>query len=529
MLMTNGPATGDQRAYIEGVRGGRQRLGAGGVALLLALTAGCASQEPWADEAERWIAGFNHALYEPEYGRAAFCSEDTRFALVACGPFQMDGRWTLVEGDRLSLAAQTRLPPGQLYLDATGFVEPLASRFDTGEVFGSLKLSEVGPEGLTLQADYPTAPLITTPIPDARQCEQGQRQADATAAAYVDAWDGPEPQLASLYAPTATLVDSLLGLTVNGSEAIAASTEAEWPGSPVLRSLGELFDRALLDGATAPVSPQRPGVFFAQPRIGTHPTQVMMVARSRDTCPGDVVVLLTLDDGGRVSAERRFHEIESVRRCVRPEDRQRGWWTGRDLPIPLTDRVTATLGRRSAPIEVRNGNVALHALLRRSLARFSQAGLEPPPVQSVLFDPFDPRCDDYGAYAEWSRGRTRILVCWDGGAIYWGGSFGLVPPPATEVLILHELSHAWLVAHLDQQTQGRYQSRVGAPSWNSSADPWAHRGVEIAAGTMAWGLAVQQPGSSLDYLPGCPAVERGFRLLTGVDPLRRCPAHPGNR
>jgi hypothetical protein len=88
---------------------------------------------------------------------------------------------------------------------------------------------------------------------------------------------------------------------------------------------------------------------------------------------------------------------------------------------------------------------------------------------------------------------------------------------------LHELAHVWMYDHLDDSDHSTFLERVGLETWRESDVFWPKRGVEVAAETMAWGLA----GNGVaEYLikppPDCDELTERYVMLTGQDPLTTC-------
>jgi hypothetical protein len=76
---------------------------------------------------------------------------------------------------------------------------------------------------------------------------------------------------------------------------------------------------------------------------------------------------------------------------------------------------------------------------------------------------------------------------------------------------------------LDARDQRAFLERVGLASWRDANVFWPERGVEVAAETIAWGLA--EPGDA-EYLieppPDCAESTARYTMLTGREPLTTC-------
>jgi len=98
---------------------------------------------------------------------------------------------------------------------------------------------------------------------------------------------------------------------------------------------------------------------------------------------------------------------------------------------------------------------------------------------------------------------------------------GVEPTVAGRVCMLHELSHAWIAEHVTDAQVARVLALTDLESWYSRDVPWAERGVEFAAETMAWGLMDTTFAVRLDD-PPCALLHDVFVALTGAEPLVDC-------
>ena len=89
--------------------------------------------------------------------------------------------------------------------------------------------------------------------------------------------------------------------------------------------------------------------------------------------------------------------------------------------------------------------------------------------------------------------------------------------------VMHEIGHAWLVNHTDEETREAFMDHAGVDHWNDKGQPWRERGVEWAAETLAWGLQGEQAASLPLGHPDCAILAEGYRILTGGQPLTTCP------
>lgn len=176
-----------------------------------------------------------------------------------------------------------------------------------------------------------------------------------------------------------------------------------------------------------------------------------------------------------------------------------------------------------------------------ALGRFTLAGLDAPVVSSVQFNPLHPRCSDVAGFAAWSGDSADIIICTSADLIDWvdpascdsaGAECVQAWPSSRAALVLHEFGHAWLNTHLEQTRRNEFMTHVGVTTWRDSAEPWAQRGVERAAETIAWGLGDQgQVRSRFGPLgpfgdPPCQTLADGFTILTAAAPLHTCDLTP---
>jgi hypothetical protein len=231
-----------------------------------------------------------------------------------------------------------------------------------------------------------------------------------------------------------------------------------------------------------------------------------------------------------VLLERRYHALESLRRCARADELAPGWWSGRSLPLPFGERVTGRLDTPGGPILIRNGTPELEEFVTWVMERFVRAGLPPPRVRTVAFDPFARRCSGLFGYTEGRRGKANILICADAAV---GSGWRDPRDPACRdldcpevnrgrrALLLHELGHAWLISHFDARKREEFMRHVGVEAWSGDTSPPTERGVEWAASIIAWGLGGNEP--TLPEGEGwCDHLRRGYRILTDAEPLVEC-------
>ena len=518
-----------------------------GVAVAALGISGCGSadgpaaddQAPWAWEAEAWMAGLGEAENAHQSMQAVFLNPDAVHDATMLGEadFYAQGRRDVVAMQMgVGLAELTR---GPMFLDADGVVQvftidrPTGAGPEHGPFTSLMHLTIVG-DGIQSITHlrgtwYGERSEWWETTHDARSA--GER-ADQIAADYLEAWrTGDVETVYRLYAPEAVLTDSIRSVRAEAREAIILLAR-ESATALVVPTLADTVPASVMDTDPHP-EPTLPAVFFDMAAgMEGDLTRVWVPMRSQADCPGEWIAALTVDWDGRVIAERRFPALESLRACERPDEMADGWWTGRDLPPPFGEPVVTSVQTAGGTIEIRNGSPATDQLVTWAFERFAAAGLPTPNVQAITFDPFSDQCESAAGYADWSDGSTSILMCFnatgigsllaDPDALPDDGVVDLSPVPRRGHLMLHELSHAWLVDHTDDSTREEFMDALGLQSWNDDDEGWANRGVEWAAETLTWGIKGVDVTPLTLGSPSCDLLAEGFRILTGTEPLTTC-------
>lgn len=296
-------------------------------------------------------------------------------------------------------------------------------------------------------------------------------------------------------------------------EDIARAALNSWPEGWVLDRAGQHH----VEGST--YDPDAPAVYVGfEGRLRDQISEVWMLASHPSRCPGQVAVRLTVDDEGGVESRETYSSIEALRSC--PEQAPDGWILGRDPPVPLRERVTGEMSLDGATIEVRHGTDDLQRGVAWAMGRFEALGLPMPPVTSVAFDPYAPACDDSLALSTFTGATTDVLICADAESLC--DENGCLEDRSSRRILLHELAHAWLNANVGEATRDAFVAEMGLSTWDEAAQPWAQRGIEWAAETLAWGLHDEPVGMFVFGDPSCQSLAEGFRLLTGVEPAHSC-------
>jgi hypothetical protein len=227
-------------------------------------------------------------------------------------------------------------------------------------------------------------------------------------------------------------------------------------------------------------------------------------------------------EDGVIVDETRYAHVPSVRRCHGSAGD--GWWTGFDTASTqqFSLQSTTIAGR---PVDIVNADPEQADLVRWLFERFATASLARPDVAAVWFPPsVDCRLAEGIAKREDDRfhGSHTITLCftpdelvsgwpnqrWSDHAVHQG---------------LHELAHVWMYDHLDEIDHLVFLRRVGLDTWRDPDAFWPERGVEVAAETIAWGLAGEGRAEYLiEPAPSCPELTARYELLTGAQPVTAC-------
>jgi hypothetical protein len=348
---------------------------------------------------------------------------------------------------------------------------------------------------------------------------------DRLAADYIHAWaSGDSDAVAKLYGAIALVEDSITGLRLRGADRIGAAAGSPWGEggltAAVLREIPQ-------DGG--------PAIYVNGESTGSGPIDQMVLllhVQGSEGCPGDVAVALHLD-GSTITAEERFHRIDSPLRCWQAPPS--GWWDDIPIPDPHSAVRTGTRTFNGLEVAIWNGAPDPSPLLIWALQRFADAGLPAPIPTSVTFLPSgDDPWLTYG-FEEGTTAPDLALpfpaseACLDADCTWW-------PIPA-KAAMLHQLAHLYLA----DPNYPRWEDALTGPTrtepyrtargltWLDPDEPWKAQASQLAAETLVWGL-MDQPYRVDQRMgsPSCADLAHDFAVLTGATPdARSCSERAG--
>jgi hypothetical protein len=327
---------------------------------------------------------------------------------------------------------------------------------------------------------------------------------------YAGAWSGGDAdEVAALYAPTAVVSDPLNGLVIDGPGSIAAS------GAPGM-AVESYSDKDTAETITP--------VFLGPVAYGHDPGRAVGIFDVTDEsgCVHHMATVWHLD-GGLITAEDRYHDVETYPDCHAPTPE--GWWTGLARPSPSDEVITGVLRTPAGrEVHVHNGTPLLERVLKDAMARYDAAGLPEPRFDTVTFEP-SRECIGRSGRLIQSEGLRNLFLCLFESDLCPATGACQEPTLAVRGIILHELAHAWTLDHVNDDLQSQFLELVGLEEWHPGDDlPWAEQGVEYSADVMAWGLLDRPARMARIGNPSCQELTAAFSLLTGVEPLQDCGA-----
>jgi hypothetical protein len=275
---------------------------------------------------------------------------------------------------------------------------------------------------------------------------------------------------------------------------------------------------------TAPdigISDERNAVFLGPVEYGEDPGRAVGVFDVTDAsaCVHRVAVLWHLE-AGLITSEDRYHDVGTFPGCFTtgPD----GWWTGLALPAPSDEVVTGMLRTPAGhEVNVHNGTPLLEQVLHDALSRYSEARLDEPTFDAVIFEP-SRQCVGRSGRLIQSDGVRNLFLCLFESDLCLGTGQCEEPTLSVRGAVLHELAHAWTIDHVSADREGRFLDLVGLDVWQQADLPWSEQGVEYSAEVIAWGLLDRQSRMARIGSPDCVDLAAAFRLLTGTEPLQVC-------
>ncbi len=491
------------------------------LAIALALTASsllaatCGRQpEPWAAGAQAWAEAWFEARSEGISNELPFYADDVLWEDRTSGHVHTDRGEVADHVLQLDVGSG---PPVLEHVFVSADELAVSSHRDTpsgpSHVVTRVRIGEDGIERVVASRSIGTTDTIDSSGPTGPTGPNGPTDltiaADTVARRWLSYWNRDPVPESGLYAPRARIEDSLLGASVTGADAIdAAVGSQQWP-------------------ALAPVSLSRPTV----PLLGAVDEPVFVGPALRQLQVDEIALLVTVEEpacphliavflgwtGEHVVWERRLHDVDTARRCESVEAFAPGWWEGRTPPEPVTRDITgvATVNGTDIAVEVANGTPALHRAVATVLEDYVDAGIGAPPVSLVAFVEQRSRCAAWDGFTTLGPEGAVVNICLTQEQLCVDDACRTLEHHA-RLVMLHELAHVWLEAHVDEPLRRAFVEFVGVEAWNDHLDPWARRGMEVAANTIAVGVARDLGPDGCDDGRYCDVTTGAYELLTGM-------------
>jgi hypothetical protein len=462
-----------------------------------------------------------------KWGEEALAWRDAEIASGREGFFNLVQFWdeNIVLDDRDEARVVTGIQP---MLDhaarsyGVGLVpEPLALFLSADEElnqYGILEIDymdrqRIGPNGVELIVGAGSAQAGYTYLPEySEEIDADVGLVDR----YVAYWnDSNGETVEDLYASDASIEDTLLGESMQGTEAIAESAgTGEWP-DPAPMAVAPIPDGggpAIYGGFPVPAE-----------RDVVDELHVVVEVDNGTGCPGLIGVALGWDKR-RVVWERRYHEVESARRCLDTDGLQPGWWEGIEIPNPIQIEHTSTMTwEQGISVDIYNGIPGTEDFVRWGLQRFDQAGLSIPHIGSMTFLIGKSACLGYFGFATTDPNDSISAIalcnraddiCADAACDTW--------KPEYKAELLHEYAHVWINENVDDATRTEFLDLIGVPNWTDPEIPHNEQGTEYAANTIVCGLLDAEMPQPLAPDWNSQLKADAFTLLTGAEPNSVC-------
>jgi hypothetical protein len=467
-------------------------------------------EQEWAATAEDFFNGFHEAQKAGLSNAAPFYAPDVSVDMRGClgVPTTTHGRAAWVGAMRDSWMVDLQVPgtfvaDEPVYLSRGGAVDPVRLFGESEEKFSTAFVYTLSGSGINSQSWQGSVKLgeiykVLNPSTFTGWVD-----------GYVAAWSAGEPgAVEALYGEGAVVRDTIAGLQLEGTTAIGAAASGPASGGA-------------LPGAALHTIPEDGGpAAYATGDSSIDRRVLLLTVDDGGGCPGEMAVVLWLDDEDRIVREERYHRVDAVRRCTDPDALPAGWWDTVTVPGPPPIRQTGTLeggpADRASPRTVWNGTPDLERLLGWGQQRFADAVLPAPFPDSVTFLP--PGVDtatgygftDIGDTMNVALAFTQAQACPDGDCER--------APAWVKAAVLHQLARVWLAENLREWDQDAFAQERGMV-WSDPSLPLAEQAAWLAAETVAWGL-MDEPYVTDARLgtASCESLAADFQELTGAFP-----------
>ena len=150
----------------------------------------------------------------------------------------------------------------------------------------------------------------------------------------------------------------------------------------------------------------------------------------------------------------------------------------------------------------------IEAMADWALDLFEQAEMELPAVEIRYHGDDRNGCDGHQGLHRPTGNSSIVEICTS--VVEW----------STQVVVLHELAHAWSEHTATTERRAAFQELRGYDHWlNYDEAMWHENGTEQAAEIIVWGLVDRPMAMSRITQNSCDELETGYLTLTGQAPL----------
>jgi hypothetical protein len=209
-------------------------------------------------------------------------------------------------------------------------------------------------------------------------------------------------------------------------------------------------------------------------------------------------------------------------------------WTETGEPAPMvTDpalwpqvpqashRLTGIIEVDDGEVLVYNGSDGLEQLVEWGLGRYVAAGLPAPAPRSIAFPP-SVNCVLHAGLAVDTGEGVDLQLCFGDEETCSGAA--CTQSTTAQSTLLHELGHVWTIQNVDDATRVAFLELRGLDVWSAPGIGRDDLGTEHAAEILAWALLEDETWPARLPHNECSELAEGFRVLTGQEPPRTCPA-----